>query len=522
MKKKYLKTALVFVLTLTVLSLMFGCTSKDDTNPTTKGNDSVNKTDDAQSKEKTKPVTITYMTTDHGDWSITQDTPVLKKIEETIGARVEFIPLSQDSAEQKINTVFASGEMPDCMNLAISKINQYGSKAFIALDEHIENSMPSVKKLADAKYKMSVMNSDGHIYGIPLYGLNRINKGVVLRGDLLEKYNLEKPKTIDEFENVLRMFKNGDPNCIPLGAQPGFKFTLIPVCSPSFGLHFECMTIIDGKMVLNATTDNYKELITWLAKLYADGLLDQEYVVRSSASWEESIGLKAMTGFTGFYVRSDMLNNSALKDSDAYLVCIPPLEGPNGEKGAVSYSNVNINYNTAITKNCKNINAAVKYIDFLFSDEGRILTAWGIEGEHYTKNENGEHKLIDKAVYSDYAKQAKIGINQQMFPRYWDPEFQMAAAGPQVREALGFLEGLYIDPLPTLNYSPEALQETSEIWATLETYIDEYTHNVITGKNSISNWDTFQNDMKKYKVERYMELVNEAYAQYLENYEKMK
>ena len=512
MKKQYPKIALVLVLVLTALVAMSGCTSKGNTNPAT--NDSAGKTDDAQTKEKPKPVTITYMTTEHGSWPLNQDTPVLKKIEETIGVRVEFIPLSSDSAEQKINTVFASGEMPDCMNLGIAKINQYGAKAFVALDEYIENSMPNVKKLADAKYKMSVMNSDDHIYGIPLYGINQIQMGLVLRGDLLEKYNLEKPKTIDDYEKVLRAFKNGDPNCIPVGTQPSFKGTLIPAYSPSFGLHQARMTIIDGKMVLNAATDNYKELITWLARLYADGLLDQEYVVRSLASWEENIGLKVITGFTGYFARSDMLNNGVLKDSGAYMTCIPPLEGPHGAKGSPAYAKVNTGYNTAVTKSCKNVDAAVKYIDFLFSDEGRILTAWGIEGEHFTKNAKGERELIDKAVYSDFTAAAKIGINQQMFPRYWDPEFQMAAVGPQVREALGFLKGLYVEPLPNLNYSPEALQETSEIWATLETYIDEYTHNVITGKDSISNWDNFQNDIKKYKGDRYMELVNEAYSQY--------
>lgn len=518
MSKLFAKKSLVLGLVLILLTVMASCGTTEGNTVT--NNNSTAKTENTQEKETTEPVTITYMTVEHSNWPITQDTPVLKKIEETIGVKVEFIPLSEDSAEQKINTVFASGEMPDCMNLSIAIINQYGPKAFVALDEYIEDSMPSIKKLADTKYKMSIMNPDGHIYGIPTYGVNQYRYGIVLRGDLLEKYNLEKPKTIDEYEKVLRVFKDGDPNCIPVGTQPSFKGTLIPTYSPSFGLHFDRMTIIDGKMVLNATTDNYKEMIMWLAKLYADKLLDQEYVVRSSASWEENIGLKVLTGFTGFYLRSDALNNGVLKDSSAYMTCIPPLEGPDGAKGAPSYPIINTSYNTAITKNCKNIDAAVKYINYLFSDEGRILTTWGIEGETFTTNANGEHELIDKSLYTDLAADAKIGINQYIFPRCLDAEWNLKAAGPQLAEAIGFLKGLYVDPLPNLNYTTEALQEKSEIWTTLETYIDEYTHNVITGKDSISNWNNFQEGIKKYKGDRYMELVNEAYTQYLVNIKK--
>jgi len=526
MKKWNQKITLFFVLLLSTMIILSSCVKTTSQSSDSSSDTKTTTSETTQAKEEKKePVTITYMTTEHGSWPITNDTPVLKKIEELIGVRIEFIPLSADSAEQKINTVFASGDMPDCMNLSISQINKYGSKAFVALDDYIENSMPNVKKLADADYRMAIMNLDGHIYGIPLYGINRINRGLVMRGDLLEKYNLEKPKTIADLENVLRVFKQNNPDSIPLGVQPSFRGTLLPVYQPAFGLHFDTtLSIIDGKMVLNATTENYKEMISWLARLYADDLLDQEYIVRSLASWEENIGLQKMLSFTGFFTRSDMLNNTALKDTSAYLTCIPPLEGPNGDKGAPSYSLVNTSYNTAITKSCKNIDAAVKYIDFLFSDEGRILTSWGIEGVHHTVNEKGERQLTDeyKDAISDYAIAAKIGINQQMFPRYWDPEFQYAAAGPQTREAIKFLEGLYIDPLPTLSYTEDTLNEMSEIWATLGTYIEEYTHNVITGKDSISNWDKFQEGIKQYKGDRYIELVNEAYNRYLEKYKEIK
>lgn len=525
MEKLHQKITLILVLVLSAMIILSGCAQTTGKSSGSSDKTTTSETTQTQTQTKKEPVTITYMTVEHGSWSITNDTPVLKKIEELIGVRIEFIPLSADSAEQKINTVFASGDMPDCMNLSISKINRYGSKAFIALDDYIENSMPNVKKLADADYRMAIMNLDGHIYGIPLYGINRINKGLVMRGDLLEKYNLEKPKTIAEFENVLRIFKQNDPDSIPLGVQPSFRGTLLPVYQPAFGLHCDtALSIIDGKMVLNATTENYKELISWMAKLYADGLLDQEYIVRSLASWEENIGLQKMLSFTGYLTRSDMLNNTALKDTGAYLTCIPPLEGPNGDKGAPSFSLVNTNYNTAITKSCKNVDAAVKYIDFLFSDEGRILTSWGIEGVHHIVNEKGERELVDeyKAALSDYSVAAKIGINQQMFPRYWDPEFQYAAAGPQTREAMKFLEGLYIDPLPTLSYTEDERNEISEIWATLGTYIEEYTHNVITGKDSIENWNKFQEGIKQYKGDRYIELVNQAYKRYLEKYEELK
>ena len=66
-----------------------------------------------------------------------------------------------------------------------------------------------------------------------------------------------------------------------------------------------------------------------------------------------------------------------------------------------------------ITSNCKDVEAAIKLMDFLASEEGQYLLLWGIEGEDWTM-ENGMHtpnQDIVAAFQKDYdATKLETGI----------------------------------------------------------------------------------------------------------------
>lgn len=65
-----------------------------------------------------------------------------------------------------------------------------------------------------------------------------------------------------------------------------------------------------------------------------------------------------------------------------------------------------------ITKNCKNVQRAIAFAQFLKSPEGMELTRWGIEGVHYTKTAEGLIKIQPE----EYNKQiAETGITKLAF-----------------------------------------------------------------------------------------------------------
>jgi len=462
-------------------------------------------------------VKLTYLCWAHGSWVISNDTPVLKAIKEKIGVEIEYIELAQDSADQKLNTIFASGDMPDLMTLSMDKAKQYGPNALIDLKDYIDNSMPAVKALTESlpSYIPSVSDSAGAVYGVPLYGLNELKMGLVVRRDLMDKYGLKDPTSLDELETMLKTFKDNDAECIPLGAQPSY-WTLINVFDPIFGLGPDGMKDYgDGKFALNATQESYKELLLYLNKLYGEKLIDQEYTVRTAQTWEEAVSTGKMAAFTGYASRSDSFNNTGLKGTGMTMKCLPLITGPKGDTGISAYSQLLLSYANCITKSCEDVDAAVKYIDFLMSDDGMVLTQWGIEGETFTLKD-GKKQLIDETYATDVNKQAAFGIGQLMFPRRYDPEWIELTTGVEAKAAMAMYSPNYIYPLPSLNYTEDESSEKADLWTNLDALINEYSHHLIAGKvNVTTDWDTFQSDMKALNVERYMEIVNGAYAKYL-------
>ena len=68
-------------------------------------------------------------------------------------------------------------------------------------------------------------------------------------------------------------------------------------------------------------------------------------------------------------------------------------------KSRVTYTDTNGTWPSVITTSCKNAEKAMDFFDFMWSDEGQILTNWGIEGVNYTIDENGKKVLKDQMIW---------------------------------------------------------------------------------------------------------------------------
>ncbi|HLU22146.1 MAG TPA: ABC transporter substrate-binding protein, partial [Bacillaceae bacterium] len=78
----------------------------------------------------------------------------------------------------------------------------------------------------------------------------------------------------------------------------------------------------------------------------------------------------------------------------------------------------------SISKDCKDPVAAIKFIDFLASEEGQILQNWGIEGEHYEivdgKRIISEDEMQERNTNANYSKETGIGVLKGFTPVYGD------------------------------------------------------------------------------------------------------
>ena len=81
---------------------------------------------------------------------------------------------------------------------------------------------------------------------------------------------------------------------------------------------------------------------------------------------------------------------------------------------ALQYQGMGVGWGVGITKDCENPEAAVKFLDYICSEEGQTLIHWGVEGINYEVDENGNRyrtqEEIDKSkTDKDYAKNTGVG-----------------------------------------------------------------------------------------------------------------
>lgn len=221
-----------------------------------------------------------------------------------------------------------------------------------------------------------------------------MNSSILYRADLLEAMGNPKLETPEDLKNVLMQVKSSYPDLIPLVfSQDVWRFQLFKEMFGIGGSNVFYVQNADGNWVTYVKHERYKEMLRYLNDLYRNGLITADNFAMNTAS------VTALMQSGKAFARSDETQDTintdtaAIKkvDPNAVIKEAPLLGDLNG------YKESSIGWNgTFISKNCSNPEAAIRYMQFLNSDEGMKLTQWGREGVDYTLDEKGVPTFSDQ------------------------------------------------------------------------------------------------------------------------------
>lgn len=473
-----------------------------------------------------------------------------QEYEKRTGIHIDFIhPIQGSTGDEAFMTMLSSKEIPDIMEYNWSKYKGGAQQAIddgliICLNDYLEEYAPNYYDYLEGEkgasnnylYKLQAATPEGNYYGFNALSIGnaRCFSGLFVRKDMLDKWGVSIPETIDEWDMVFAKAKEEGfekPFTAPQGVisilWPNYTFSTAYDVGQTFYVE-------DGKIVYGPFQPGYKEYVAQLADWVKKGYLDTSYITNDF----DKVTGNMVNGYSvaawGYISTLGELNDAGRKLEPNYNVVACPY--PVSEKGTTSRFGPVAQEATAgalaISADCENFKKAIEWCDYIYSDEGNVLRTFGIEGDTYTveEREDGAHYVYTDKI-TDYEKSGVQNIAQALY------KYMLPANHPGLNQHPDYLDGYYqldnqkealvlwnthvesakVSTLPTLSYTDEESREKLDITEIVDNDMEVGISNIILGKASIDTYDDIIKQAKEDGYLRVIEIVQTAYDRYISN-----
>lgn len=545
MNKKKIKV-LSFVLILVLLLVACG-TKKDNAN----NDESINLTPTGEFPITNEPLTLSVGVLQDPNVEDFDTNAYTKWIEESTGIDMEFEFFPNKNAPEKLSIMLNSNEkLPDVLigfRLNTIDVARYGKQGyFLPLNDYIDNNSVYIKKFYDehsdlVKYFKS---ADGNIYTIPQC-TEQLGNMFPLRTWInqawLDNLGLDMPSTTEDLKNVLQQFKDKDPNGngaadeIPMVGSSSQQMWYGDVQSWIMNAFIyddtkDKFIIDDGKVDVIYNKDEYKKGLIYMNELCEDGLLSPLTFTQDKAQYKQMLVSGGDDNVVGVWTAGGILfpmNDEKIAEYKP----LPPLLGPDGLQVS-TYSPAIPLPRAYITKDCKNVEAAFRLLDFMYCEEATMRSRYGIPEEDWVEKEDGEIGMFEESMgIEGKFKSIKFPWSEPVQNAHWkntglqcrtsdisdggipngnpfDSEYLISTHVP-VNYAHKPDENTVV---PVILYNEEELDELGDLHTTLNDYVKESTARFIVGDLDIEKqWDEYIKELNKIGLEKYIELSQQAW-----------
>ena len=386
-------------------------------------------------------------------------------------------------------------------------ISLYEAGVLIDLRPYIETAAPNLNALLkqNPELEKAITLPDGAIVALPCLNLLQSNDAMWINSKWLNALNLEMPTTADALTDVLRAFRDGDPNGngkadeIPLSFVSMWELRFL---GHAFGINTNDYYVVadeNGKVTSPLTEQKYKDFVDWLHLLWQENLLSHDGF--STTDSMRQVTEKNATMTFGMFLSPSpimLIPESALKQ---YSV-VEPL-AYDGKKIYRELLGDVVRGTFAITSQCGDPAKMLNWVDWLYTDEGCIMALYGVEDTEYVWNEKGYWQWNDtmENVINVIMPEATIGEGG-IIPGYISVDHQLKYDDETTRmtvEQLNRLKQYCVLPVPQMMLTTDVVQEMNEVQAILSPYVEDTLAAFVVGDIELTdeNWNAFMNGLKE-------------------------
>ena len=461
-------------------------------------------------------------------------------ISEYTGTEIEWTLIPQGADwNMDFNLLIASRNLPDLMRQGWPSVPG-GPNAFfqdgviICLRDLIESNMPNFNQIMhDRNGWATITYNEDNIFFIPEVR-KEIELGVwmgpVMRGDWLDRLNLPVPRTLDDLHKTLIAFRDAEPDGQPVWGMSGQTlgtgntFDIGQLFFP-FGIHFRFFQV-NGQIRYGPIEPEFFAAMAYLHMLYDDGLIDPDFVAQTRAQQDGNF-MNHRIGFN-FAPQPTMVSNSMAEAVAAGTTTFKAIGIPwfrlNENSPPYVFHNdyrefIASGSSVAISTQAQEPEKIANFLDFIFSDEGAIITNYGVEGVDWHMV-NGQPDILP--AFFELANDDRFLRNfgaSSTYPSLRLYDTFRHGQHPIAQEAI--VTWSHPDnhdisrALPSFPHSAANQATIASVMPDIDTYVTEHLALFLTGQRPLSDIPAFQATLRQMGIQRAIDAMQDGYNIYL-------
>lgn len=440
------------------------------------------------------------------------------RMEEKTGVSFDYQQYADRDAWTKAKAGMTAGaEMPDvlfkadltsaeCMEM-LKKGVLYDLKPYLA--ECCPNLWAILSENPD--FLAAITLPDGSVPALPYITTTPIQNYLWINEAWLKNLGLKAPATAEEMTAVLTAFRDDDPNRngkmdeIPLGFLGPFDLKFL---AHAYGLYANDYNVFerDGQACFMPLEKNYRAFVEWCRELYAEKLLDKNGFTLNSMLRQVTDDKAAETyGMIVSPAAADVFRVSWVTD---YGIMAPLFY--EGKQVYRDFMGPVLRGAFAVTTHCPDVEKMLRWVDFLYTEEGAVLASIGKENEDYLVDGDGTWRLTEAVKGDSYFTITGLIDGGGTTPGILADDFQRRFSGNSALQVTLSQQDAFNEktrrPFPYYHLTRSQEEEIAPLQAEIGYYVDMQLARWVLGEEEISDagFADFESTLNELGLERFL------------------
>lgn len=455
-----------------------------------------------------------------------QNLDPIQELQNRTGVTIEYTEIDFWTAQEKMNIAIASGDYP----ALISDLSYTGGNTgaledgiIVDLTDDLAEFSPNYQFMIDSNPEVApIFRNDGKVlcYMSPYENFAQ-NQGLVIRQDWLEEQNLELPTTYDQMFETLKVFRDAyntstaiyfNSDCNINGLTVGYDVATFSAGGTATSLPYY---VVDGVVHCSLIEDGYRDYLTEMNKWYNEGLFDKSFGGIAYDPMGGELAQLQANGTVGVWCTS----GEGIGNITQPVACVPNLVLSEGEMDhQTSNSLITDTTNTYITTCCEDVETAMQFLDYLYTEDGILFYNYGFEGIDYELDENNTPQFTEAVVNNEYGVDVPNMLRiRRLYQQcssvmllYGTAKYNTDLKNQAWEVWSSNMDGSHFIPT-NVTMNAEETETSSYYVADIVTYASQMVPQFISGDKPLSEWDSFVAQLKEMSIEECIAAEQSAY-----------